>query len=238
MADDWDFETARAALREQVARRSAASRIPPTPTGAVPLRHRVATTAALATVASAVVVGSWWAAAGGSTQSTAITSDARPVRGAAAPVTGSLPSLATVGGVQVVSVPAPGGGWVQVIVGPVAATPVGSTTAVDAPLPGNATRTGRTDTPVGVVAAPPAIAAPAPVRSAGGAAVTPPPPRTSTPAPTQAPTSVPVPTTDPPVSSPVPTPPSTVTPPNTPAADDQTGSGAAQSGETGGSGTP
>ncbi|WP_299569853.1 hypothetical protein [uncultured Williamsia sp.] len=250
MADDWDFEIARAALREQVARRSAAQRIPRTPTGAVLLRHRVATTAALATVASAVVVGSWWAAAGGPAQSTAITSDARSVSGAAAPAPGPFPALATVGGVQVVSVPAPGGGWVQVIVGPVATTVVGPVTAIPlgpvpevaAPLTRSGSLTGSTVAPGEEVASKPVVAAPAPARSGGGGAPNPPPPppRTSTTAPPPAgPPPVSTPTTDPTISSPVEPPPTaTATPtPDTPGAGDQTGSGAAQSGETGTSGT-
>lgn len=62
MSDDWDYERTRALLRAQVAGKApttVASRV------GIALRHRVATTAGLAAVASAVIVGSWWATTGG-----------------------------------------------------------------------------------------------------------------------------------------------------------------------------
>lgn len=247
MSDDWDYDRARALLRAQVARGTSA-----TATGPVHLafRHRVATTVALAAVASGVVIGSWWAAVGGPVTPTAATADARPVTGAAPVTPGTIPALTTVGAVQVVSVPAAGGGWVQVVVGPVTSTSVGGG-VVDTPAAPTGSRPERTVTPAEVVTPQPVVAAPAPVRSGGGPAVTPPPPRTSAPAPPPPPSvpnptvpnpTTPNPTTDPPVSTPV-------EPPSTPAGpsatsqapgtpDDQNGSGAGQSGETGNSATP
>ncbi|MEH3154886.1 MAG: hypothetical protein PGN29_05910 [Gordonia paraffinivorans] len=58
MSDDWDYERARALLRAQVAGASSSTTTGPV---RVAFRHRVATTAVLAAVASAVVAGSWWA---------------------------------------------------------------------------------------------------------------------------------------------------------------------------------
>lgn len=100
--------------------------------------------------------------------------------GVAQPTPGPVPTLATVGGVQVVSVPAPGGGWVQVLVGPVSITTVGSASAVDAATIPGESPTGLTVAPVEVVASAPVVEAP--VRSDGaGPAVAPAPPRTSAP---------------------------------------------------------
>ncbi|MBE7161488.1 MAG: hypothetical protein INR72_09590 [Williamsia herbipolensis] len=234
MSDDWDYERARALLRAQVAGAT------PTTVAShvgVALRHRVATAAGLAAVAGAVVVGSWWATTGGPVTSAAVTAEAHPP-GVAQPSPGPIPTLATVGGVQVVSVPAPGGGWVQVLVGPVSATTVGSASALDAPTTPGDSPTGRPVEPAEVVAS--AAVVETTVRSSGGGpTVAPPPPRTSAPASTPtAPPPVQVPTTDPPASSPVEQPPGSATPPATPdTPTDQSGSGAGQSGETGTSGT-
>lgn len=241
VSDDWDFERARALLRAQVARGASS-----TPTGPVRVafRHRVATTVGLAAVASGVVIGSWCAAVGGPVRTTAVTADARPVTATAPTTAGGIPALTTVGPVRVVTVPAPGGGWVQVVVGPVTTTFVGGG-VVDTSATPTASRPERAVAPAEVVTPQPLVAAPAPGRSGGDTAVTPPPPRTSTPAPTPAPSvpnpTAPNPTTDPPVSTPVEPPPSPAGPsatseaPGTPA--DQNGSGAAQSDETGNSST-
>ncbi|MBE7161136.1 MAG: hypothetical protein INR72_07805 [Williamsia herbipolensis] len=130
MSDDWDFERARALLRAQVARGASS-----TPTGPVRVafRHRVATTVGLAAVASGVVVGSWWAAVGGPVTTAAVSTGARPVVGATPATIGRIPAVATVGPVQLVTVPAPGGGWVQVVVGPVTTTTVGGGVVVETP---------------------------------------------------------------------------------------------------------
>ncbi|GAA2061223.1 hypothetical protein [Williamsia deligens] len=137
MREPWDFETARAALRAQVAL-AAPVRGAETPPG---LGRRIGTTAALALVASSVVSGAWWGTRGGESVAPTAAGSVVPGSAVSAPsgpgrAPGSLPMLSTVGAVRITAV-ATADGWVQVLVGPVGTTTViadGRPVAADAAL--------------------------------------------------------------------------------------------------------